>query len=220
MILALETATNVCSVVFKDGEGNLYERRSEERGNHSENLFIFIEELMAEHEFAIPDLKAVLVSEGPGSYTGLRISASAIKGLLFQTEVPLYSINTLAGFARSAADAGSPKNSIHSVIDARRVHLYHQQFSLTGEKLSAETEVDILPIETVRSLLKKGDILIGTGINRLDEGKPGGLTVYDQQYISARSLISLYETGEDPFVNRVSPEAFDPKYYTTGQVER
>ncbi len=85
MILALETATNVCSVVFRDDDGLMHEKRIEKRGTHSEQLFLFIEDLMDEHGFFISALEAVLVSEGPGSYTGLRISASAVKGLLFQS---------------------------------------------------------------------------------------------------------------------------------------
>src|SRR5699024_2547399 len=90
MLLALETATNVCSVAFCNEEGDVFEKRIDKRGSHSEQVFLFIEELMNEHDFKIEDLEAVLVSEGPGSYTGLRIGASAVKGLLFQSGVTLY----------------------------------------------------------------------------------------------------------------------------------
>ena len=144
MILALETATNICSVAFFDGE-RIHEKRVEQRGSHSEQLFLFIEELREEHGFSIPDLDAVLVSEGPGSYTGLRISASAVKGLLFQADVPLYGINTLASFAMQALREYPAAKTIHSIINARRVHVYHQQF--TASPLTSGDEVSITPIE-------------------------------------------------------------------------
>jgi len=221
MILALETATDVCSVAFQDGEGMIHERRTAERSSHSENLFIFIEELMAEHRFAVTDLEAILVSEGPGSYTGLRISASAVKGLLFRTGIPLYSVNTLAGFARSAASANIAfgTNRIHSVIDARRVHLYHQAFGVKKDEIEARTKVDILPIAKVNAQLGDGDVLIGTGIDRLDEDALEGVTVLGKEHVSAQSLIALYNQGESPFVVQQSPDSFEPNYYTSRQAE-
>jgi tRNA threonylcarbamoyl adenosine modification protein YeaZ len=72
MILAIETATNICSVCFQDNEGKVFEKRTERKGSHSELLFLFIRELMTEYSFKMSDLDSVLVSTGPGSYTGLR----------------------------------------------------------------------------------------------------------------------------------------------------
>ncbi|MDZ7690065.1 MAG: tRNA (adenosine(37)-N6)-threonylcarbamoyltransferase complex dimerization subunit type 1 TsaB [Balneolaceae bacterium] len=156
MLLALETSTNVCSVAFKDDEDNLFEKRIEKRGSHSEKLFLFIEELMEEQGLKTPELQAMLISQGPGSYTGLRIGASAVKGLLFQTAVPLYAVDTLAGFAQAALDSDQNINSIHAVIDARRVHLYHQQLLVQDQRLEALSEVEILPIDTIQQTIEAG----------------------------------------------------------------
>lgn len=220
MLLALETATNVCSIALKDEEGKVHEKRTEERGSHSEKLFLFIEELMEEQQFSIPDLKAVLVSEGPGSYTGLRISASAVKGLLFQSEVPLFAINTLAAFAQAVVGQGIESNGIHAVIDARRVHLYHQQFIVSEGALEAKTEVDILPIEKVEEMITPGDTIIGTGIERIDEKALEEVITLGPEHITARSLISLFESDQSPFLIQVDPESYDPKYYTSRQVSK
>lgn len=220
MILALETATNVCSVAFQDRKGRLFERRTERRGSHSEQLFLFVEELMKEHGFRISDLDALLVSEGPGSFTGLRISASAVKGLLFLTGVPLYAVNTLAGFARSAVDADPGLQAVHSVIDARRVHLYHQKFGNREGSFTAETEVQVLPIDKVQAMIRREEGVVGTGINRMDDMALAGSKIFAQQYITAEALIHLYEQGNSPFVRQVDPEKFDPEYYTSRQVER
>lgn len=217
MLLALETATDVCSVAFCDDSGAIYERRTEQHGSHSEQLFLFVEELQKEHNFSIPDLDAVLVSEGPGSYTGLRISASAVKGLLFQTDVPLYGINTLASFAKRAMQNNASVQTIHSIINARRVHLYHQQFGIEDEVLVKNDEVEVIPIEVLESMIKKDDIIIGTGLNRIDEEVCKKAKTIGAGALTAKSLISLYQEGRSAFIEKVVPESFEPKYYTSNQ---
>lgn len=217
MILALETATNVCSVAFFDGD-SMYEKRVEQRGSHSEQLFLFIEELQEEHDFAVEDLDALLVSEGPGSYTGLRISASAVKGLLFQTKVPLIGINTLASFAKHAIEESPSAQTIHSIIDARRVHLYHQQFVYQDGELRSDDKVEVIPIEGFESMVRASDIIAGTGLDRISDGIKEKVTVCGPAEISASSLIRLYQSGFEQFYQQEDPESFEPKYYTSNQV--
>lgn len=218
MILALETATKVCSVAFCDDEGLVSEKRIERRGTHSEQLFLFIEELQKEHSFSISDLDAVLVSEGPGSYTGLRISASAVKGLLFESEVPLYGINTLASFAMQALKEEPSANTIHSIIDARRVHVYHQKFTAGDGQLGTDDEVEVIPIKALESMVHSGDIIIGTGLQRIDETVRKKARTVGAEAISAASLIKLYQEDLLDFITKVDPESFEPKYYTSSQV--
>jgi tRNA threonylcarbamoyl adenosine modification protein YeaZ len=219
MILALETATNVCSVALKDKNGVVDERRTEKRGTHSEQLFLYIKELQDEHSFQIKDLDVILVSEGPGSYTGLRISASAVKGLLFDTGVPLIGINTLASFAMQVTEKNPQVNRIHSIIDARRVHVYHQQFLFADGKLSTEDEVEVIPIEAFEKTLRKGDAVIGTGLDRIDQQVLSRANTFGDDTITAKSLIALYQGGFSAFYRQEDPESFEPKYYTSNQVE-
>ena len=218
MILALETATKVCSVAFCDADGTVHERRVERRGTHSEQLFLFIEELKEEHGFSIPELDAVLVSEGPGSYTGLRISASAVKGLLFQAEVPLYGMNTLASFAMQGMQEQPDATVIHSIIDARRVHVYHQRFEVQDGTLATDDEVEVMPIKALENMLRGGDVLIGSGLDRIDEQARQKSMNFGPAFITARSLIALHQNGFDTFYEQVDPESFEPKYYTSNQV--
>jgi len=218
MLLALETATNVCSVAYYDEDGNVYEQRTTQRGTHSEQLFLFIEQLKDEHDFEIKDLNAVLVSEGPGSYTGLRISASAVKGLLFQTDVPLVGINTLASFAMQAQQGDPKAKHIHSIIDARRVHVYHQQFTFVEGKLSTEDEVEVIPINAFEKMLRSGEAVIGTGLDRVDQQILSKANTFGVDSITAKSLIRLYQSGFSDFYQVEDPELFEPKYYTSNQV--
>ena len=218
MQLALDTSTNICSVAFRDEKGRVHEKRTEVRGSHSEQLFLFIDELKKEHGFEVADLESVIVSEGPGSYTGLRISASAVKGLLFQQQTPLLAANTLASFAASVA-VQNEIETIHSIIDARRVHVYHQQFEIAEDKLKALTEVKVRPIDDLGQMLQDGDVIVGTGINRLDEEIVAKAKAFGASHISAKSLFNLHDMDEaDEFVKAVDVESFDPKYYSSNQV--
>ena len=219
MILALDTATDVCSVAFMDAEGKVHEKRTDERGSHSERLFLFIRDLMHEHSFTLTQLKTVLVSEGPGSYTGLRIAASAVKGLLFQSNLPLYGVNTLASFAQSVVDQVPESGSIHSIIDARRVHFYHQQFKVENGRLSAVSEVKVIPIKEFETKVRANDAIVGTGADRIDEKTKSNVCLYGQDCITGRSLIRLFkEDDRKTFVHSVSSEVFEPRYYTSSQV--
>lgn len=219
MILAIETATNICSVAYQNESGEFFEKRVEARGSHSEKLFLFIKALMEEHQFSIGDLSAVLVSEGPGSYTGLRIAASGVKGLLFDVNVPLYSVQTMASFTCSALAEESQISTIHSIIDARRVHVYHQQFGVKDGVISTDDTVEVIPIKSFEAMIQPGDVLIGTGIERLDAGLLSKVNTFGKKSVSARSLIKLYHRREaSNFMQKVSPGQFDPKYYTSNQV--
>lgn len=218
MILAIETATDVCSIVYCDSNGALFEKRTEERGGHSEKLFLFIERLMEEQDFNIGDLEAVVISEGPGSYTGLRIGASAVKGLLFHQNIPLFGVNTLTSFAcgvmRQQSAAGV---TIHSILDARRKHFYYRPFIFQDGKLKATDEVMVIPIADFEERVRPGDLLVGTGLDRMDGKVRAKVSAFGISAISAKSLVKIYKEQEGLLTKR-EPAAFSPKYYTSNQV--
>ncbi|MFP8488941.1 tRNA (adenosine(37)-N6)-threonylcarbamoyltransferase complex dimerization subunit type 1 TsaB [Gracilimonas sp. Q87] len=212
-ILAIETATEICSVCYQDENGEVHEKRTERKGSHSELIFIFIREMMREQKLNIKELDAVLVSTGPGSYTGLRIAASAVKGLLFGLEISVYAGNTLAGFAQKA---GAGK--IHAVINARRKHLYHQSFRKNGD-VKAISESLIMELKEIESKLQQGDLIIGTGIDRLNEESLKNINIIDSTTISAKGLINLFNSGaKDEFFSKTTPEELESNYLTSVQV--
>jgi tRNA threonylcarbamoyl adenosine modification protein YeaZ len=223
--LAIETATPVCSVVLQVA-GQIYEKRATGRAVHSEKLFAFIQELLTDHALGVDDLDAVLVSAGPGSYTGLRIAASGVKGLLFEREVPLMAIHTLAGFARLVVDEHhSSEKAIHAVIDARRSHLYHAAYRWSDQgRLEVEESADVRELSEVEQRVSKEGVLIGTGQQRLETINPDVIQK-GEEAISAHGLIQLmadHKTKEYPnsIITEVDVAHFDPRYYTTNQIEQ
>ena len=130
-ILNIETATKNCSVsIAKNGETILCKEIAEEGYSHAEKLHVFIEEAIAESGISIQELKAVAVSQGPGSYTGLRIGVSAAKGLCFALNIPLIAVDTLQTLASQAKVSDG---KIIPMLDARRMEVYSEVFNANLE---------------------------------------------------------------------------------------
>ncbi|WJS96375.1 tRNA (adenosine(37)-N6)-threonylcarbamoyltransferase complex dimerization subunit type 1 TsaB [Flavobacterium johnsoniae] len=126
-ILNIETATKNCSVsVAKDGKTIACNELADEGYSHAEKLHVFIEEVIAKAEISVQDLVAIAVSQGPGSYTGLRIGVSAAKGLCYALNIPLIAVDTLQTLA-SQAEVTDGK--IIPMLDARRMEVYSAIFN-------------------------------------------------------------------------------------------
>ncbi len=121
-ILNIETATKKCSVsIAKKGETIALREIAEEGYSHAEKLHVFIEELISESKITFKDLNAIAVSQGPGSYTGLRIGVSSAKGLCYALNIPLIAVDTLQSLA---AQISISNGFIIPMIDARRMEVF------------------------------------------------------------------------------------------------
>lgn len=217
MILAIETSTPVCSVALGKGRRSVIEKRMEGRSVHSERTFEFIKELLNRHSLKVKDLEAVLFSNGPGSYTGLRIGASAIKGLLFQQDVPLYTLPTLLSFAIPFLEKNP--SAIHAVIDARRQHLYHQKVKKSLDDGLEVSEANVVEIEKLQGQIKKGDMVVGTGWERLEIENREEITWHGTEAISAKNLVLGWNHPElKKHFKKADVESFEPEYLTLSQV--
>jgi len=151
-ILNIETATKNCSVaITKDGITLLCKEMAEEGYSHAEKLHVFIEEVLKECGLAFNDLSAVAVSQGPGSYTGLRIGVSAAKGLSFALDIPLIAIDTLAALASQVKNVDG---FIIPMIDARRMEVYSAIFNSNLKKVR-EVKAEILTSESFSDINEK-----------------------------------------------------------------
>jgi tRNA threonylcarbamoyladenosine biosynthesis protein TsaB len=217
MILAIETSTPVCSVALGKSSRTIAEKRIEGKGVHSERTFTFIHELLDRHEIGIQDLEAVLFSHGPGSYTGLRIGAAAIKGLLFQREVPLWTLPTLLSFAVPFLSHFPVR--VHSVIDARREHLYRQKTEHPLNDKLVVSEPEVMELTRLEMEIQEGDLVAGTGWNRLNAGSREKVKCYGTEVISAKNLVQgWYHPLVKPLFKQRDVEQFEPEYLTMSQV--
>jgi tRNA threonylcarbamoyladenosine biosynthesis protein TsaB len=140
-ILNIETATKNCSVALaKEGKTILCKEIAEEGYSHAERLHVFIEEIVKEAGITFSDLAAIAVSQGPGSYTGLRIGVSAAKGLCYALGIPLIAVDTLQTLASQITVSDG---LIIPMIDARRMEVYSAIFDVNHQN-KREIQAEII----------------------------------------------------------------------------
>jgi len=164
-ILNIETATKNCSVsIAKDGETLACKEIAEQGYSHAEKLHVFIEAILKELQLDFSDLGAIAVSQGPGSYTGLRIGVSAAKGLCYALNLPLIAVDTLKILASKLAIS---EGVIIPMIDARRMEVYSAIFNANGEMIR-KTEAEIIDENSFKEIAGKIH-LIGDGAMKFQE---------------------------------------------------
>jgi len=171
--LAIETATPVCSVALIEDNRVISLKESNESNSHSKVLTVFIQEILKEFNMDVKDLDAVVVSEGPGSYTGLRIGVSSAKGLCYAGDVPLISINTLQSMAYGVIlnkDIKIDESTLLCpLIDARRMEVYSALYNANGNKVR-ETKAEIIDESSFMDYLEKGKVFFfGDGAEKCKE---------------------------------------------------
>ena len=126
LILCIETATETCSIALSQGGVCLKEHTLEDHMRHSSALTPMIKQLLSATDHSISDLTAVCVSDGPGSYTGLRVGVSTAKAICYAHNIPLIAISSLKSLAYGAIQDGSIDDGglIIPTIDARRMEVY------------------------------------------------------------------------------------------------
>ena len=124
VILSLETSTDVCSVALHDNETLLASISLQEPQAHASRLGPLIERVMRDSHRSLKDLRALAITKGPGSYTGLRIGTSTAKGICYALDIPLIAVGTLELLAFQARELGKQNALLCPMIDARRMEVY------------------------------------------------------------------------------------------------
>jgi len=124
-VLCLETSSGICSVAIGNDGRILSCHESEEKNAHSTQLTGLIDKALCEAGLVLTNLKAIAVSMGPGSYTGLRIGVAATKGFCYALDRPMIAVPTLKALALGMREiAGSGASLLCPMLDARRMEVY------------------------------------------------------------------------------------------------
>ena len=171
MILCLETSTSVCSVALNESCCTLALRESEKQNAHSEKITTFIKEVMDTAGIDYPQLDAVAVSKGPGSYTGLRIGVSTAKGICYAADLPLMAVDTLEAMAYGMKEKLGSQiaegDLLIPMIDARRMEVYSAVFDTQLNRIQ-DTAALVIDENSFADLRKEHHIwLFGDGAPKL-----------------------------------------------------
>ena len=168
-ILCLESSTSICSVALCKNGKTIATKDSTEGQKHSKWMTVFIQDLLAEAKIEINKLHAVAVSQGPGSYTGLRVGYSIAKGICFRLGIPMIEIPSLEALGTSLSIEEEESFVIVSTIDARRMEVYWRVINHKGECLQ-ETEAHIYSETSFDAFLAYSKIfVIGDGAEKMNE---------------------------------------------------
>jgi tRNA threonylcarbamoyladenosine biosynthesis protein TsaB len=151
-ILNIETATKNCSVsIAANGKTLVCKEISELGYSHAEKLHLFIQDVIQEAAISFSQLSAIAVSQGPGSYTGLRIGVSAAKGLSYALQIPLIAVDTLLALAHQVL---KKDGLIVPMIDARRMEVYSAIFDSNKQKIR-EVQAEIISEDSFAAISEK-----------------------------------------------------------------
>ena len=216
VILNIETATKVCSIALgKKGQLLDYIDILEDGYSHSEKLNVSIVDLLKRNNLSLTDLDAVAISEGPGSYTGLRIGTASAKGFCYGKDIPLIAVNTLEALANRTEIKEGVKVPL---IDARRMEVFGGVFGINNEEITHSFNY-VIEKDSFESI-KENKYFFGNGAEKLKEVflNKKGYNFIDNIECSAKGMVTV---SERKFINKEFEDTayFEPNYgkefYTT-----
>ncbi len=161
-VLALDTALGAVSLgVFDFPQGTIlgHHRQDMDRG-HAEELIPAVRDLMETIEGGFPSLDRIVVTVGPGSFTGLRIAIAAARSFGLALKIPVVGVSTLVAYAAPLISEGA-RMTIASAIDARHGAVFFQSFWMDGRRAFGP---EVIPVaDAVRELRGGPATLTGTG---------------------------------------------------------
>jgi tRNA threonylcarbamoyladenosine biosynthesis protein TsaB len=149
VLLAIETATDVCSVALVDEGAVVAVAEILRPRAHAGQLAPLIASLLEREGMRAVDLGAVAVSAGPGSYTGLRIGVSTAKGLCFASGAALVAVPSLEALASSILGLVNEDDLIVAAFGSRRNELYLAGFAVRGNGLVSAADPAALSYDEV-----------------------------------------------------------------------
>ena len=210
LILNIDTATETAHVsIAKDGVV-LKDMFNYEQKNHGGFLQPAIQTVLNEAGVLMADIDAVAVTEGPGSYTGIRIGMASAKGLCFALDKPLITINTLEVMAKSALIQLNPpkEDLLCPMIDARRMEVFTAIYNCSIQNIFHPSAV-IVERHSFETFLNNQNVhFFGSGSKKFQEIiKNQKAFFHDIKNISeAMNSLSVKKLNEKSFANTAYSE--------------
>ena len=159
-LLAVDTSTSSCSVALFNGHRLLAEELYTAGKTHSRHLLSIIHRILSRCACEPKDIQGIAVTVGPGTFTGLRIGISTVKGIAAATGTSVVGISSLAALAYPLAMLDRP---VVAMIDARRGEGYHAQYQVGAIVSDLSAPVSVSTPDTAASTLPERAVLVGSG---------------------------------------------------------
>jgi tRNA threonylcarbamoyladenosine biosynthesis protein TsaB len=161
MLLAVDTATQSCGLaIVVDGIVQT-ELILSHRGTHTKQILAAIDAVLSLGESSLEQIDAFAVTRGPGSFTGLRIGISTIKGLSLATGKPLIGVSSLEVLAHQA---GGNAARVCSMIDARRNEIYWRVYRREGDSLISQSDEQVGSVDLMARQIDGACVFVGNAV--------------------------------------------------------
>ena len=225
-ILAIDTSALVATAALCEDETPIAVSSQKSGLTHSATMLPIIKNIMDNTNTSVDDIDLFAVSEGPGSFTGIRIGIATVKGLAFGKNKPCVGVSTLEAMARTVASFCTDA-LICPVMDARRNQLYNAIFEYRGGKLLRITPDRTVMADALAKELESMDkpvFFIGDGYHIMEKKK---LSCYRETPVACRwqngigvALAALAAYNEAPDKSVFTDRMLRPEYLRLPQAER
>lgn len=159
-ILAVDTAAKSCSVAIMAAGSLSAELITLKDETHSKHLMELIHKVLGMAGFRVGELDGLAVTIGPGSFTGLRIGVSTVKGLAHALNKPVVGVSSLDALAWQCADRS---HLICALLDARKGEVYSATYRFENDTLTQKSLENVTAPEAAVEGLKEPCVFIGSG---------------------------------------------------------
>ena len=189
-LLHIDTTSEIALIGLSIQDQIIAQVTNQASQQHASFVQTSIESIYKEHSFDLNQLDGIVVTLGPGSYTGMRVGLASAKGIAYALDKPLIGLSSLALIAKAAnkkiVQSGS-NYSLFSMIDARRMEIFGAIYDANEQALTEEQAI-VLDIPYLTALAKKGAIYCaGSGASKIAQ------LIEDEQI---QILDSQYSVGE------------------------
>ena len=222
-ILAFETSSPVLSVALGTREGKVRELHSKSPLKHSENLIPLVDRLLRKEKISLKEVDAFAIDRGPGSFTGLRIGASFLKGMLAVVKKPCYGALSLDMIAARIASRENSRLGV--LVDARREAIYSCFYICQKGEWVSEGKPELLSLSQLKTRIQKGAVLTGDALLRyrssLEEtfGNQVNFLREESWHPSAAVLVKWFQTRDPHLSPLKTPRDFLPLYFRASEAE-
>lgn len=225
-ILGIECSATPCSAAIMQDGKLIASAFSNIKVTHSQTLMPLVESVLRSANMELSQIEAFAVSAGPGSFTGVRIGISAVKGMAAPKKLPCVAVSTLSAMAENYADT---ECFVCAVMDARCRQLYNAVFEITDGEITRLCEDRALLFEELeaelKTLAKKGKkiIIVGDGaeifyptVNSIHG------VVLAKEHLRFQNAVGVCAAALKAVENNefISPDALVPTYLRMPQAER
>lgn len=217
MLLAIDTSSKACSCALFDEEKLISECYIANGLTHSKTLLPLIGNCLSSASLDVDVITEIAVSNGPGSYTGLRIGISTVKGLALPKNLPCYGISTLMGLAYNLTTS---EGYVCAVLDARVNQIFTAIFKIENHLVKRITPDMAIPIDEFKEKIPEGAIVTGDGAQMLKSRIPEkNLILAPPTLLLQRaSSVGLAKINGD--CEKYSHSELSPNYLRLSQAER